>query len=98
MRKLAMASVGLAALFSSFAPPALAGSVQIKWTPGWDVCASSCDVNVNEQLNFGLTRRLSLSGGFSYLHQLGDGVFVLNSNRRFATAGITWSGQQPTRK
>jgi hypothetical protein len=51
-----------------------------------------------EQLNFGLTRRLSLSGGFSYLHQLGDGVFVLNSSRRFATAGITWSGQQPTRK
>jgi len=50
-----------------------------------------------EQLNFGLTRRLSLSGGFSYLHQLGDGVFVLNSKRRFATVGITWSAQQPTR-
>jgi hypothetical protein len=49
----------------------------------------------SEQLNFGLTRRLSLSGSFAYLNQLGDGVYVLNSNRRFATVGITWSAQQP---
>jgi hypothetical protein len=48
-----------------------------------------------EQLNFGLTRHLSLSGSFAYLTQLGDGVYVLNSNRRFATVGITWSAQQP---
>jgi hypothetical protein len=49
-----------------------------------------------EQLNFGLTRGLSLSGSFSYLNQVGDGVYVLSSNRRFATVGITWSAQQRT--
>jgi hypothetical protein len=47
-----------------------------------------------EQLSFGLTRRLSLLTSFSYLSQTGDGVYVLSSNRRFATIGITWSGQQ----
>ena len=44
------------------APPVLAGAVQVGWTPGWDVCASSptsgsCDGgNVNEQLNFGMSK------------------------------------------
>jgi hypothetical protein len=50
-----------------------------------------------EQLNFGLTRQVSLNGSFGYTDQVGDGVYVLTSNRRFAAIGITWSAHQPTR-
>jgi hypothetical protein len=50
-----------------------------------------------EQVNFGLTRSLGLSSSFGYLSQVGDGVYVLSSNRRFATIGITWSGQPHAR-
>jgi len=49
-----------------------------------------------EQLNFRLTRRLSLSGSFSHLDQVGDRVYVLSSNRNFAAVGITWSTNQQT--
>jgi len=52
---------------------------------------------VAEQLNFGLTRYLSLSGAISYLTQTGDGVFVASGNRRFASVGITWSALSPAR-
>jgi hypothetical protein len=51
-----------------------------------------------EQLNFGLTQQLSLNGAFGYTKQVGDGVYVISSNRRFVTFGITWSAYQPTRR
>jgi hypothetical protein len=44
-----------------------------------------------EQLNFGLTRSLSLTGGLSYTKQTGDGVFVQNGHSRIATVGVTWN-------
>jgi hypothetical protein len=82
----------------------------INWTPRLSTATSAAYFRTSgaspstqsawyatEQLNFGLTRHLSLSGSFSYLNQVGDGVYVLSSNRHFATIGITWSGQQPVR-
>jgi hypothetical protein len=46
---------------------------------------------VTEQLNYGLTRQLSLFGSIAYVSQVGDGVYVLSSNRRFVSVGIMWS-------
>lgn len=50
-----------------------------------------------EEMCYGLTRRLSLTGSISYIKQVGDGVFVASGNRRFATFGITWNAPVPTR-
>jgi hypothetical protein len=46
---------------------------------------------VTEQLSFGLTRALSLTGGIAYTKQTGDGVYVQNNSTRMATAGVTWA-------
>jgi len=51
-----------------------------------------------EQINFGLTPQVRLNGSFGYTEQVGDGVYVLTSNRRFAAIGITWSATQPARQ
>ena len=53
---------------------------------------------VTEQLNYGLTRQLSLFGSVAYVSQVGDSVYVLSSNRRFVSVGIMWSVPQSTRQ
>lgn len=52
-------------------------------------------VYATEQLSFGLTRVLSLTGSIAYTKQTGDGVYVQNGHTRFATVGIAWSPAVP---
>jgi hypothetical protein len=44
-----------------------------------------------EQLSFGLTRSLGLTGGIAYIKQTGDAVYLQSGHTRFATIGINWS-------
>jgi hypothetical protein len=49
-----------------------------------------------EQVSYGLTRSLSLTAGFAYTKQTGDGVYLLSGNRKLASVGITWAPPAPT--
>lgn len=51
-----------------------------------------------EQFSYGLTRSLSVTAGFSYTKQTGDGVYLLNGTRKLGTVGITWSPPGPTQQ
>jgi len=44
-----------------------------------------------EQLAFGLTRTLSITGGAAYTKQIGDEVYIETGNTRMATIGVTWT-------
>ena len=52
-------------------------------------------IYATELLSFGLTRSLSLNGGFSYTKQTGDDVYVQSGHRRFVTVGIAWATPTP---
>lgn len=53
-------------------------------------------VYVTEQLNFGLTRSLTLNGNLAYTKQDGDGVYVQRGKTRLASFGITWAPPSST--
>ena len=44
-----------------------------------------------EQLQYRLARQLSLSGGFSFTKQVGDGVYLQGGTLRFFNLGLFWS-------
>jgi hypothetical protein len=48
-----------------------------------------------EQGSFRLTPSLSLTGGFAYTKQTGDGTLVVNGNSRLSSVGLTWSPATP---
>jgi hypothetical protein len=51
-----------------------------------------------EQLQYRLARQLSVSGGFSYSKQIGDGVYLQGGTLHFFSFGFIWSpnvGRQP---
>jgi hypothetical protein len=76
--------------------PRLSTSTSGSYFTAADAYASSQSAwYATEQLNFALTRHLSLSGSFAYLNQVGDGVYILSAKRRFVTMGITWSAATP---
>ena len=49
-----------------------------------------------EEASYGLTRSLTVTAGFSYTKQTGDGVYLLSGTRKLGTIGITWAPPAPT--